>query len=161
MNWRNPDVECPLRGDIIAVLSQHNKEHVPLSCEIGFYEVWGDGTEHPEAKWYVINNDYIGMGSSTVSFDKEDYSHCNVVLAWMPAKEFPIPAWIPHDKHWGTGYQKTGLTPTPTCFNPTQCRPIFMRCRRKHSVKFPKKRKSAFSAARFASRKSVLTILIK
>jgi hypothetical protein len=93
LNWRDPARELPRPGDIVAVLMQHWKEEMALSCEICFGEVeWSNDRKSCRA----FNNDYIGNGSSSWDiWQAEDYEYrsaaCDTAKRWLPAIEFPLP----------------------------------------------------------------------
>ncbi len=98
INWRNPKNETPKEGTIIAALFQHWKKHNPMSCEIMFGRVEYDNNgENPRA----CTDDMTGLGSWYVEFCDKDKEYADRVLAWMPAEEFVLPDWVPHDTHWG------------------------------------------------------------
>lgn len=98
MNWRNAKKEWPEEGSVVAMLYQHNKRHVPMSCEImfGIVSYANDGSGYA-----AFSDDFSGHGSWGVHFGKGCCDYDDEPLAWMPAKEFPIPDWVEHDKWWG------------------------------------------------------------
>jgi hypothetical protein len=101
MNWKDPKKELPKEGQTIAVVTQHWKEHNPLSCEIYFGVVQYDN----QGKNPIVNNeDFTGKGSYWIYLtqDEEDEFFYNkeYALAWIDYKELQLPSWIPHDNHW-------------------------------------------------------------
>lgn len=99
MNWRDPKKEKPTDGDIIAVLTQHAKEHNPRSCEVIFGEYRSYDDEDGIYDGFADTGDFTGKGLWVVCFPNGFYDK-DIPLAWMPASEFPLPEWVPHDSHW-------------------------------------------------------------
>lgn len=101
INWKDPKKELPKEGQSVAVITQHWKEHKPLSCQIYFGIVHYDNQgKNP----IVDTNDFIGHGSFWIYLnqDEEDdsYTYNEHALAWIDYKDLELPNWIPHDNHW-------------------------------------------------------------
>lgn len=97
LNWRDSKKELPKEGEIVWVIYQHWKEHNPRSCQIFCGEVqYNNSGKDPR----VQTDDFTGSGAWAVYFNGEQVSE-DRALAWIPASEFKMPEWIPHDKHWG------------------------------------------------------------
>lgn len=100
MKWRDPNKDRPKSGDIVAVLFQHNKKHNPRSCEVMF----GEAIFYDD-EWEVQSDDFTGLGSFGLHFkitNNKEAGHYigETPIAWMPADEFIIPEWVPHDDWW-------------------------------------------------------------
>lgn len=99
MNWRDPKKELPKEGEIVAVLYQHPKKHKYMSSQIMFGEVeWA----HDKSSCRVDSGDFTGQGLWSVYLKVSEEDYCDDIgIAWLPAKEFILPQWTPHNPHWG------------------------------------------------------------
>lgn len=118
INWRNPNKELPKEGEIVWVIYGHWKQHNPLSYELMSGEVsYTRYNDNP----MVQSGDFTGKGSwgihlleeweakeSCDYFTKgESYRNDEYAIAWIPASEFPMPEWTPHDKCYGDKNENT------------------------------------------------------
>lgn len=105
MNWRNPNKELPKDGEVVWVVTQHNKQHNPRSCEIfcGEVEVY----EEENIKDVRINTiDFTGQGCTQVTIGPTVDSWYPKAVAWCYPIDLPMPEWMPHDPHWNTWDKK-------------------------------------------------------
>lgn len=101
MKWRDPNKEIPENGDIVAVLYQHPKKHKYMSSQIMFGEfIKYSGTN---TSGFVHSGYFTGTGSwgCYLGGDPSEYADRDFGIAWMPAIEFVMPEWTPHDPWWG------------------------------------------------------------
>lgn len=104
MKWNNTKEILPDEGRFVWVITQHNKEHRPLSCQIYCGKI---SYSRDESYCKVYNNDFIGYGSYSINlygknYDgfERDFDSNEEGIAWIYVEEFPLPDFIPHDKHW-------------------------------------------------------------
>lgn len=92
INWKDPKIELPNDGEIIAVMIYHWKENWPQSAEIYFGEVESHYYEEGERNCRVVNCDYIGNGSEAWYFCQ--YRMGDMIHAWAPASDFKKPQFV-------------------------------------------------------------------
>jgi hypothetical protein len=95
MIWRDPRKELPTDGSTVAVMFQHWKQHNPKSCEVMF----GVVRCYNNGDCLVETDDFTGKGNWYVELYGGNKS-CDTAIAWMPANEFVLPEWVPHDEWW-------------------------------------------------------------
>lgn len=88
--WKTKNVR-PKNNSVVAVLTCHNKEHLPLSYEIhfGVVEYNNAGTS-----WRANICDMSGMGSWCPGEDGD-------FVAWTEWQNIPLPDFCKHNPHWG------------------------------------------------------------
>ena len=86
----NKSSDKPKEGSVIAVMTCHWKEHLPMSYEIHFGEV---EYSRDESSWRANTGDMSGQGCWCPS--EED------MIAWCYWDDITFPEWANHDNHWG------------------------------------------------------------
>lgn len=97
--WKDPKLELPPAGQVVAVIYSHGKQRVPHSLQIMFGEV---ESNEDRTMVRVCSDDFTGVGNWSVYLRYPDYTRIDdIAVAWCDPKELQIPLWIKHDNHWG------------------------------------------------------------
>lgn len=92
INWKNPFIELPRKGDIVWILEKHPKGEPGQSCEISCGEVVEYINEENEIRLYVTNLDYTGHGGLDWEFPNvSEGFNFNNIYAWAPLNEINEP----------------------------------------------------------------------
>jgi len=86
--------EFPKEGSVVAILTGHNKNHVPISFQIEFGEVDHYINREGEPTWCADTNDLSGGGSYYPGQN-------DGMIAWCYWDYINFPEWIKHNFHWG------------------------------------------------------------